>query len=36
MARDFRDGDCSSAETFRPTTPLVIAKMLIVLSLFMD
>ena len=33
MAREFRDGDCSSAETFSPTTPLVIVKMMIVLSL---
>lgn len=33
VAREFRDGDCSSAVTFSPTTPWVIVKMLIVLSL---
>ena len=32
VAREFRDGDCSSAETFSPTTPLAVVKMLIVLS----
>lgn len=33
VAREFRDGDCSNAETFCPTTPLAVVKMLIVLSL---
>ena len=33
VAREFRDGDYSSDETFILTTPLVIVKMLIVLSL---
>ena len=33
VAREFRDGDASSSETFSPTTPLAVVKMLIVLSL---
>lgn len=36
VAREFRDGDCSSTETFSSTTPLVIVKMMIVLSLVHD
>lgn len=33
VAREFRDGDASNYETFSPTTPLAIVKMLIVMSL---
>ena len=33
VAREFRAGDASNAETFSPTTPLSVVKMLIVLSL---
>ena len=33
VAREFRDGDASSYETFSPTTPLAVVKMLIVMSL---
>jgi hypothetical protein len=36
VAREFRAGDCSSTETFSPTTPLVIVKMMIVLGLVHD
>ena len=33
VAREFRDGDASSYETFSPTTPVAVVKMLIVMSL---
>ena len=33
VAREFRDGDASSYETFSPATPLAVVKMLIVMSL---
>eukprot|EP00435_Cladocopium_sp_Y103_P036470 s676_g9.t1 len=33
VAREFRDGDASSAETFSPTTPLAVVKLLVVMSL---
>jgi len=36
VAREFRDGDASSSDTFSPTTPLAVVKMLIVLSLLHD
>jgi hypothetical protein len=33
VGREFRDGDASSYETFSPTTPVAVVKMLIVMSL---
>jgi hypothetical protein len=35
VGREFRDGDASSYETFSPTTPVAVVKMLIVMSLYM-
>lgn len=36
VAREFRDGDCSHIDTFSPTTPLPIVKLLIILSMLYD
>ena len=36
VAREFRDGDCSHIDTFSPTTPLPIVKLLIFLSMLYD
>ena len=36
VARGFRDGDCSHIDTFSPTTPLPIVKLLIILSMLYD